>query len=269
MDDLTQIKQSAEYIKKQTTSNKFDVAVVFGTGFGPSNELLKGHVLPYNTIPNFIQPSVKGHDGKLIYTRIANKNVLCFFGRIHYYQGFSVDKIIFPIRVIKELGVKTLVLTNSAGSINKKFKLGDLMIINDHINLMGINPFIGSYINENSDRFVDMSEPYSLRLIKILKRTSSISLKEGVYIGVSGPNYETPAEINFFRKIGGDVIGMSTVLETIAANYCKIETIGISCVANLGAGLSKKVLSHNKVIEIAKKRELDLISLIINFIGAI
>ncbi|HPO49024.1 MAG TPA: purine-nucleoside phosphorylase [Spirochaetota bacterium] len=266
---LEPVKKSAEFISQKIGTDKVDVGIILGTGLSGFAESLQGEEFPYSEIPEFPQPTVKGHAGKLTYTVIADKKTLCFQGRLHYYEGYPIDKVVFPIRVMKELGVKTLIITNSSGSLTKELKPGDIMIINDHINLMGVNPLVGKNIEEHGKKFVDMSEPYSKKLISLVKQSSPIPLKEGVYIGVSGPSFETPAEVRFFRAIGGGAVGMSTVPETIVANHCKIDTLGLSCISNYASGLASGRLSHEEVISIAKRTENDLVSVILNAMALI
>jgi len=255
---LEPVKRASEYIIEKIKTDKIDVGVILGTGLSGFAKSLNGQDF-----------SVQGHDGKLTYAIIADKKTLCFQGRLHYYEGYPIDKVVFPVRVMKELGVKTLVITNSAGSLNKDLKPGDIMILTDHINLMGVNPLVGKNIEEHGKKFVDMSEPYSKKLITLLKQSTPTPLKEGIYVGVSGPSFETPAEVRFFRAIGGSAVGMSTVPETIVANHCKIETVGLSCISNYASGLTVNRLSHEEVISIAKRTENDLVSVILNFLALI
>ncbi len=269
MTELEQIKKSADYIRSIIKNDSADIAIILGTGLGGFAKSIKGIDIPYSDIPGFPVPSVKSHEGRLIFSEIADKKVLCFVGRIHYYEGFPMSKVVMPVRVMKELGVKALVITNSAGSLKQDLKPGDLMIITDHINMMGTNPLIGQNISEHGPKFVDMTEPYSKDFIKTIKQFSPVPLKEGVYVGVSGPSFETPSEVKFFRQIGGDAVGMSTVPECITANHCGIKTLGLSCISNYTSGVTDQRLDHDKVIDIAKKTENSLVSVILNFIGCI
>ena len=266
---LKKIKKATLYIKRKTRSNIFDIAIIFGSGLSPTDKIINNCIIPYYKIPYFPNPTVEGHDGKLIHAYINDKSVLCFLGRLHYYEGYSLEEVTFPIRIMKELGVKILIITNACGGINKKFKSGDFMIIKDQINLTGLNPLIGPNIKEHGVRFVDMSDPYSARLINILNKSIKQKLKEGVYIGVTGPSYESKAEIKFYRSIGADAVGMSTVLETIVSSHCNIETLGISCIVNSIMDKTKDKINHEKVIQVAKKMENDLLSILVNFIGLI
>lgn len=266
---LETVKRAVEYIQNKTQSETADIAIIIGTGLSGFGKALEGIDFPYDTIPYFPEKSTPAQIGKLTFTNIADKKILCFQGRLHYYEGYPIEKVVFPVRMMKEMKVKTLIITNSAGCLTKDLTPGDLMIIKDHINFMGVNPLVGQNIEEQGKRFVDMSEPYSKRLINILKQSSPIPLKEGIYIGVTGPSFETPAEVRFFRAIGGSAIGMSTVPEVIVANHCKIETVGISCISNYAAGVAPTRLDQKSVIEIAQKTENDLVSVILNFIAMI
>lgn len=267
MADIKKIKKASNYIKNEFKQKHFDVAIIFGSGLSPSESKVSGKKLQYKNIPGFPLPSIKGHAGELIYKNISNKNILFFLGRIHNYEGYSMDDTTFPIRLSKELGVKTMILTNSAGSINKSFKPGDLMIIKDHINLMGTNPLIGPNIDDHGTRFPDMTYVYSQRLITLLKKVSNIKFKEGVYVGVLGPSYDTPAEINFYRMAGGDAVGMSTVHEAIVAKHCDMEILGISFISNSAADINKNKLDHNEVIKLAKKCKAELTDSLLDLIG--
>ncbi|MBP7553035.1 MAG: purine-nucleoside phosphorylase [Spirochaetes bacterium] len=263
------VKKSSEYIKNKIQTDSADVAIIIGTGLSGFGSSLDGIDFTYESIPNFPETAVPGKNGKLTYTNIADKKILFFQGRLHYYEGYSIDKVVFPIRMMKEFNVKTLIITNSAACLTKDLTPGDLMVIKDHINLMGVNPLVGQNVYEQGKRFVDMSEPYSKNLLQILKQSSPIPLKEGIYVGVTGPSFETPAEVRYFRAIGGMAVGMSTVPEVIVANHCNIETVGISCISNFAAGIAPNRLDHDSVVEIAKKTETDLVSVILNFIAMI
>ena len=266
---LELIKRSAMHLKEKIKTDSVDIAIIMGTGLSGFGNSLDGIDFPYDTIPYFPESSVPGHEGKLTYTNIADKKIIFFQGRLHYYEGYPIDKVVFPSRMMKELNVKKLIITNSAACLSKDLTPGDLMLIKDHINLMGVNPLVGQNISEQGKRFVDMSQPYSKNLIQILKQSSPVPLKEGIYIGVTGPSFETPAEVRYFRAIGGTAVGMSTVPEVIVANHCKIETIGISCISNYAAGVAPSRLDHESVVEIAKKTETDLVSVILNFIAMV
>ena len=210
------------------------------------------YAIPYDKIPGFSKSTVAGHKGQLVFASIENRNVVMMQGRIHFYEGHSMSEITYPIKVMKKLGVKTVIITNAAGAINKSFRPGDLMVITDHINMMGSNPLIGANDDTLGTRFPDMSEVYNKNLIKLADaagRNLRIDLKHGIYIASSGPSYETPAEIKMARYIGADAAGMSTVPEAIVANYCGMKVLGISCISNYASGVSTKKLTHEEVIE--------------------
>ncbi|MCB0386578.1 MAG: purine-nucleoside phosphorylase, partial [Bdellovibrionales bacterium] len=212
----------------------------------------------FSDLPHFPPPTVDGHPGKLLLGRLGETPVAVLQGRIHYYEGHSPEDVVLPTRVLAGLGVETLILTNAAGGLNPKMKPGDFMVLNDHINLMGYNPLRGKNIEEWGPRFPDMSEVYDLdlrrKLITLLNQLG-VSFHEGVYCGVSGPTYETPAEVRYLGKIGGGAVGMSTVSEALAARHMGLKVVGISCITNLAAGISPHPLTHEEVKETAKMVE--------------
>lgn len=250
---MEQIKQTVDYINLKTNNFKPEIAIVLGSGLGCFCDNLSGIELKYSQIPNFQTVNIKGHKGELLFCEIAGKKCVIMQGRFHYYEGNSMQTCTFPIKVFKYLGVKTLFLTNAAGSTRKDFNVGDIMLINDHINFMGNNPLIGKNDDSMGERFPDMSEAYNINLqniAKICAKELKIDLKEGIYLGTTGPSYETKAEVKAYRLLGADVVGMSTVLETIVANYLKMNVIGFSTITNLATGVGDKILSHEEVIEI-------------------
>jgi purine-nucleoside phosphorylase len=260
---LDKVKKAASFIKEKIGSDIYDVAIIFGSGLSPFYDFNKISSILYEEIPFFPISSIKGHEGRLTLTECYGKKIINFLGRFHYYEGYTPFEVTFPVRVIKELAVKTLIITNAAGSLNKKIKVGDLMIINDHINLTGTNPLIGPNIEEHGSRFIDMSKAYSPRLINLVKKYARYkNIKHGVYVGVDGPTYETKSEIKYFKKIGGDAVGMSTIFETVVATHCAIETIGISCIVNSALNFNKHTISHESVINEAKIIEPSLMRLI-------
>lgn len=213
---------------------------------------IDGISIPYSEIAGFESSTVAGHAGNLIIGKLFSKNVVAMQGRLHYYEGYSPSSIVYPVRFMKDLGISSLIVTNAAGGINLNFRQGDLMVIEDHINFMGVNPLLGKNINVSKSRFVDMSYAYDKDLINIAEKSAkelSINLKKGIYLAVTGPIYETPAEIRMFRTLGADAIGMSTVPEVIAANHMKLKVLGISCITNMAAGILDKPLTHEEVIE--------------------
>lgn len=235
---------------------KPSIGLVLGSGLGDlAKEIENAVIIPYKNIPNFPLSTVEGHEGSLIYGDLAGKKVIALQGRFHFYEGYDIQTVTYPIRIFNELGVKHLIVTNAAGGVNQRFKPGDLMIITDHINLNGINPLIGENNKEHGPRFVDMSQPYSKKACTILKAiaaTEGYKLKTGVYYWMTGPSYETKAEINAIRTLGGDAVGMSTVPEVVVANHCGMEVVGISCITNLAAGMQAE-LNHEEVVETSSK----------------
>ncbi|TLQ49177.1 purine-nucleoside phosphorylase [Ruoffia tabacinasalis] len=247
--------EAIDYIKsKGITEPK--VGLILGSGLGDlADEIEESIQLDYSDIPNFPVSTVEGHDGKLVYGKLAGKKVIALKGRFHYYEGYDLDKVTFPVRIFKELGVESVIITNAAGGVNESFNPGDLMIITDHLNFTGSNPLIGQNISEHGPRFVDMTETYSQRgqqLLKDIAKDNDFPIKEGVYTWFTGPTYETPAEIKATRVMGGDAVGMSTVPEAIVAKHCGLEVFGISCITNLAAGMQAE-LNHEEVVEVSTK----------------
>jgi len=234
-----------------------ETAVVLGSGLGDfADTLLDASVEPYEGLPYWPASKVVGHAGRLVVGSIAGRRVAALSGRVHAYEGHDLATVAFPARVMGRLGVKHIILTNAAGGINTGFAQGALMIIDDHINLMGSNPLIGVNDERFGTRFPDMSEVYSSRLRRIADeaaRARGVPVSHGVYIAVHGPSYETPAEIRFFRAIGADAVGMSTVPEAITARHMGLEVLGISCITNMAAGVLPKPLVHEEVMETARR----------------
>jgi purine-nucleoside phosphorylase len=251
---LQKIKATADYIKNKS-GFKGRVAVILGSGLGDfASEIKTKHVFPYQEIPNFPVSTVEGHSNRLIIGTYHNKEILAMQGRFHYYEGHTMETLTFPVRVFKMLGIEYLILSNAAGGINYGFEVGDLMMITDHINFFGTNPLIGSNIDELGPRFPDMTVPYDPELIQFareLARDRFIPLHEGVYIGGTGPSFETKAEYRFFHMIGGDAIGMSTVPEVIVANHMGMKVFAISVITNNGLVVSENGNSHNEVLDVA------------------
>ena len=247
---LEQIKQTAEYIRK-SVDRLPDTGIILGTGLGE----LVDHIdivkeIEYTEIPNFPISTVEGHSGKLIFGDLGGKYVMAMQGRFHYYEGYDMKQVTFPVRVMKELGVERLFVSNAAGGMNKEFKVGDIMIITDHINLFPENPLRGKNYNELGTRFPSMTEAYSHRLIKMADEIAAekgIRVMHGVYVGTPGPTFETPAEYEYFRIIGGDAVGMSTVPEVIVANHASMEVFGVSVITDLGGKDVTDVPTHEEV----------------------
>ncbi|SFU74015.1 purine-nucleoside phosphorylase [Clostridium sp. DSM 8431] len=272
MNLLNKIKSSAEYILEKS-NYKPSIGLILGSGLGDLANLIENpEFYPYETIPNFPVSTVKGHEGRLVIGTLNGKTVVAMQGRFHYYEGYIMEEVTFPVRVMKLLGIQTIVVTNAAGSVNENFKPGDLMIINDHINLSGTNPLIGKNLDEFGVRFPDMSNAYNPELIDIVKKVANennIDIKEGVYTLMTGPSYETPAEIRMIKTLGGDAVGMSTVPEVIIANHSSIKVVGISCLTNMAAGILKKPLNHEEVIEVSNMVKTKFMNLMTSLIKAL
>lgn len=234
-----------------------EIGLILGSGLGIlADEINDPIKIPYHEIPGFPISTVEGHVGQLVVGTLAGKKVIAMQGRFHYYEGYSLEKVTYPVRVMKELGVKDLIVTNAAGGVNKEFSPGDLMVIIDQINNIGDNPLIGPNNATEGVRFPDMSVAYNKKHISLAKKVANelgLAIKEGVYVGNSGPCYETPAEVNMIRKLGGDAVGMSTVPEVIVARHAGIEVLGISCISNMAAGILDQPLTHHEVIETTEK----------------
>lgn len=237
------------------------VAIVLGSGLGPLADRVTDAVrIPYTAIPGFHLPTVPGHKGELVCGTLGGKTVLCQSGRFHAYEGHSADVTALPVRMFGALGIQTLILTNAAGGVNPKFGPGTLMLISDHINLTGRNPLVGP-ARPGEVRFPDMTSAYDKEyqaLARKVAKEQGVPLAEGVYMGLLGPTYETPAEVRFVAKLGGDAVGMSTVLEVIAARARGMKCLGISTITNAAAGISSAELSHHEVMEVAAKVGADL-----------
>ena len=250
------IEETLDYINEYTENFEPEIGIVLGSGLGDLADTYCDISIQYSNIPHFAKSTVQGHKGQLVFADINGRKVVMMQGRNHFYEGHPMSDVTYPIKVMKKLGVKTLILTNAAGAVNKTFRPADLMVITDHINFMGTNPLIGPNDESFGVRFPDMSEVYNKNLIKIVDaagRLLKLDLKHGVYMATTGPSYETPAEIRMARFMGADAIGMSTVPEAIVANYCGINVIGISCISNYATGVSTKKLSHDEVIETTDK----------------
>lgn len=249
------IKEAANYILKNTRYNP-KIAIILGSGLGEiADEIEESEIYKYSDIPNFPVSTVEGHKGCLIIGRLEGKIILAMQGRFHYYEGYNLRQVTFPIRVMKSIGIEKIIVTNASGAVNLNYRPGQLMLIKDHINLLSANPLIGKNVDSFGTRFPDMSNAYDIELrekVKKIAKENNIELKEGVYVCMSGPSYETPAEIKMIRVIGGDAVGMSTVPEVIVANHSGIKVIGISCMTNMAAGILDKPLEHREVIETSK-----------------
>ncbi|WP_134683317.1 purine-nucleoside phosphorylase [Brevibacillus migulae] len=259
------LAEAKAYIEAKLTE-KPTIGLVLGSGLGVlADEIEQPVVIPYSEIPGFTQSTVVGHKGQLVIGKLEGKQVVAMQGRFHYYEGHGLDAVTFPIRVMKMIGVETMVVTNAAGGINESYRAGDLMLIKDHLNLTFRNPLIGPNDDKLGPRFPDMSEAYSkaLRdLAKSVAQEQGITLQEGVYAGLLGPSYETPAEIRMLRVLGGDAVGMSTVPEVIVARHMNMQVLGISCISNMAAGILEQPLSHDEVMETTEKVKSTFLSLV-------
>jgi len=245
-------EHAARTIRARTTVDAH-VALVLGSGLGAlADDFQEATAVPYEEIPGFVTSTAQGHAGRLVIGKLENVPLIAMQGRVHYYEGYSLQEVTFPIRVFKLLGIRTLILTNASGGINVEFNQGALMVISDHLNLMGVNPLLGANDERFGPRFPDMSEVYSRRLQEIVveeARTMGTEVRRGVYAALSGPSYETPAEIHMFRTFGADAVGMSTVPEAIVARHMGMEVLGISCITNMAAGIGDQPIKHDDVIE--------------------
>jgi len=263
MTHFDQVNEAAAYVRGKLGGLAPRVGMVLGSGLGDVAEVVTERVVvPYGEIPHFPQSTVEGHSGRLVAGRLGGAAVAVMQGRVHFYEGYSPRQVTFPMRVLGALGIEAVVLTNAAGGIDDSYRVGQLVIITDHINMMGWNPLVGQ--NEQrfarktgaGQRFPDMTEPYAKWMQELARDTAStegFELGEGVYVAVSGPSFETPAEIRAYRGMGATLVGMSTVPETIVARHMGIQVLGISCVTNLAAGLSSSPLSHTEVFETGRQ----------------
>lgn len=255
---IDKINQTAEYIKNQIQEIP-QIAIILGTGLGELVDHIEyKQYIPYTDIPNFPVSTVEGHSGNLIFGRLGSKLVMAMQGRFHYYEGYDMKQVTFPIRVMRALGIQTLFVSNAAGGMNPTFKIGDIMLITDHINLFPEHPLRGKNYNELGDRFPDMSEAYSRKLLQTaleIAKEKGIKVVQGVYVGTQGPTFETPAEYRFFHKIGGDAVGMSTVPEVIVARHSGMDVFAVSVITDLGIeGVVEKV-SHEEVQKAAQQAQ--------------
>ncbi len=265
---LTAIREAVSFIREKIKETP-DTALILGTGLGDIvTHLEVDQMIEYETIPHFPVSTVEGHEGKLISGKLGNIQVLVMQGRFHYYEGYTMEEVIFPIRVMKFLGIETIIISNAAGGMNPDFEIGDIMCITDHINLMP-NPLIGKHLPEFGVRFPDMSETYDPLLLQKSRenaRELNVKIREGCYIGVTGPTLETPKEYEYLRSIGGDAVGMSTVPEVIVAHQMGIRVFAASVITDLGVPGKIQKLTHSDVIEAAKRTAPKLTSLIISMI---
>lgn len=256
MKNTNKIQEAAQYIRTFIDAIP-KIGLILGSGLGVlADEIENPHIIPFEDIPHFPISTVEGHAGELVIGELEGKLVIAMKGRFHYYEGYSMKEVTFPVRVMIALGIKKLIVTNAAGGTNKSFTPGDLMIIEDHINFAFNNPLIGSNDNQLGVRFPDMSNAYCKNLMKVAQSVATdikIDIKKGVYAYLTGPTYETPAEVRMMSKLGADAVGMSTVPEVIVAVHGGVKVLGISCITNMASGILNQPLCHEEVIETAQK----------------
>ena len=269
---LKKYEEAAKFLRKQYKGTP-TVGIVLGSGLGNFvNEISIEKEVSYADIPGFPVSTVAGHKGKLIFGQLSGKTVVAMAGRFHFYEGYDAQDVVFPVRVMKLLGVETLLLSNAAGGVNRSYKVGDIMIIKDHISQFTPNPLIGKNVEEFGPRFPDMSEPYKKHLIekaKVISSTHQFDVKLGVYLAVTGPTFETRAEYEMMEKLGADVVGMSTVQECIVANHAGMEVFALSVVTDVGIREEDNVITHDEVLEAAKAAEPKLAMLFKELVAAI
>ncbi len=267
---LRQLQETTAFIQ-DIYPHAPETGIILGSGLGNlANEIEVEQEIGYDTIPHFPQATVEGHHGKLIFGRLAGKRVVAMSGRFHYYEGYGPEQVAYPVRVLKFLCIKTLLISNAAGGVNPSFKIGDLMVIKDHISLATVNPLLGKNYDELGPRFPDMSEPYKKDLIQKAKKAAAdldITLKEGVYFGVTGPTFETRAEYKMIHILGGDAVGMSTVQEVITAVHMGIPVLAISVITDLGIRDEENVITHEEVLHFAKLAEPKLSAIFKNIVA--
>lgn len=269
---LQTIKNTADFISEKTKFHP-EIGIILGTGLGGLvDEIDINYAISYQDIPNFPVSTVEGHSGKLIFGELGGKNVIALQGRFHFYEGYSMNEVVFPVRVMKFLGIEKLIVSNACGGVNPSFEIGDIMLISDHINLFPTNPLIGPNIDELGPRFPDMSEAYSKKLIALAEKVAAknqIKLVKGVYAGLTGPTLETPAEYFYTRAIGADAVGMSTVPEVIAARHMSIPCFGFSVITDLGVPGKIVEVTHQEVQQVAAKAEKKLTVIIKQMLASI
>lgn len=248
------LQKAVDYLKSKIGDFTPEIGIILGSGLGELADEYCNIAISYADIPGFEASTISGHKGRLVFAEINGKKVVMMQGRFHFYEGHPIQKVVLPVKVMKKLGVKTLIITNAAGGVNPSFNPSDLMIITDHINFMGINPLIGANDDSIGKRFPDMSEVYTPELVELVRKVGDaigIDLQEGVYMALTGPSYETPAEVRMAKTLGADAVGMSTVPEAIVASWAGMNVIGISCICNSAAGVSTVGLTHEDVIKAA------------------
>jgi len=267
---LQQITETTRYIKNLYPQAP-DVGIILGSGLVKfSSHIQIEKEIPYKQIPNFPVATVDGHPGKMIFGKIAKKRVVAMAGRFHYYEGYSAKEVAYPVQVLHQLGIRSLLITNAAGGVNPSYKVGDLMIIRDHISFAVVNPLLGKNEDQLGARFPDMSEPYSLQLIALGKAIAAkcgIAVNEGVYFGVTGPTFETRSEYKMIRILGGDAVGMSTVQEVVTAAHLKLPVFAMSVITDIGIRDEHNIITHKEVLEAAQNAEPRLTSIFMELIA--
>lgn len=262
---LEVIKQTADHLKEKTNFEP-QIGIILGTGLGGLvNEINIAHAISYEDIPNFPVSTVEGHKGQLIFGDLGGKRVVAMQGRFHFYEGYSMNELVFPVRVMKFLGIEKLMVSNASGGVNPDFEIGDIMLISDHINLFPTNPLMGPNMSELGPRFPDMSQAYSKDILKTAEEVAKeldIYVVKGIYAGLSGPTLETPAEYQYVRNVGADAVGMSTVPEVIAARHMGIPCFGVSVITDLGVPGKIVEVTHEDVQKVAAKAELILTKMV-------
>lgn len=257
MDLMEKLGESVAYIESKLEGRKPEIGLILGSGLGDMADSIEEAVtIDYHDIPHFPVSTVPGHKGRLVIGQLEGKTVLCMQGRFHYYEGYSMDEVVYPIRTMKLLGINALFLTNAAGCVNTAWKPGDLMLITDHIKLIAENPLRGKNPDALGERFFDMTKAYDKDLVAMAEKAAEdlgIAVRKGVYMLFTGPSFETPAEVRFARLAGADAVGMSTVPEAIAASHMRMKTIGISCLTNMAAGILDQPLNHEEVLETGER----------------
>lgn len=269
LEQNAKLEETQRYLRDQVGLSP-ELGIILGSGLGSFANLIEEKIIiPYQEIPHFPVSTVEGHAGQWIFGKVDGRPIIVMQGRFHYYEGYSMHEVTFPIRVMQGLGVKGLIVTNAAGGINPEFRSGDLILIKDHINMMGDNPLRGANLSSLGPRFPDLSEGYNSewrqKALAIMPN-HGIRPQEGVYAAMSGPNYETPAEIRFLRTIGADMVGMSTVPEVLVANHGGMQVLGISCVTNMAAGILPQKLNHAEVMETADRVTKQFVSFVREFV---
>jgi purine-nucleoside phosphorylase len=273
---IEEIKEAAAYIRNRLGDKEPVIGLVLGSGLGDmANQVEQPTVIDYQNVPHFPVSTVEGHEGRFVAGLLEGKQVIVMQGRFHYYEGYSMKKVVFPVYVMKELGIKTVVMTNAAGGMNPSFEAGDLMLISDHLNMTGDSPLIGPNHSELGVRFPDMSEAYNreyralaMKLAEEIQAENNepLRLQQGVYAGITGPAYMTPSELTMLARVGGDAIGMSTVGEVIAARHAGLKVLGISCITDMAVGEELEPLTHEQVMAVANRTKPKFVALVRAFV---